>query len=86
MKNYATRPSALPFLTSIPGKTPWAVLRSSEEVHEVHPYEKAVPADQGIGSLGIPLKTFEGKSLTMKEEDLRSPTMQASSQIYGIDG
>ena len=51
MKNYATRPSALPFLTYTPAKTPLVVLRASGAVHKVRPSAKALPADQIIGSL-----------------------------------
>ena len=49
MKNYSTRPSALPFLTYTPEKNPWAVLQVSRSIYEVHSYAKAVPADRGIG-------------------------------------
>ena len=45
MNNYATRKIALPFLISIPAKIPWAVLRDSDAVHEVHPSAKAVPTE-----------------------------------------
>ena len=49
MNNYSTRPSELPFLTSIPEKIPWALLRASNVIHEVHTSAKALPADQIIG-------------------------------------
>ena len=52
MNNYATRPSALPYLIYIPSKIPWVVLQASRSIHEVYPYSKAVPADLGIRSLG----------------------------------
>ena len=68
IKNYATRPSALPLMTYIPAKIPWAVLRASDAINEVHPFEKAVPADQGIRSLGTSMETFKGEALTTKEE------------------
>ena len=57
--NYSTRPSALPFLTYIPEKLPWVFLRASRSICEVHPSAKAVPADQGIGSLGTSLVTIK---------------------------
>ena len=72
MKNYSTRPSALPFLKSIP-KIPWAVLWASNAVHEVHPSATAVPADQRIGSLVTSLKNFNGEALTIKEEGDSKP-------------
>ena len=68
MKNYATRPSALPFLTSIPEEIPWAVLQDSDAVHEVHPFAKSVPAEQIIRSLGTYLETFKGEAFTTKED------------------
>ena len=67
MNNYSTRPSALPFLTSIPENIPWAVLQASNAVHEVHPYSKAVPVDQIIGSLGTYLDTFKLEAITIKK-------------------
>ena len=60
MNNYSTRPSALPFLTYIPEKIPWEVLRASRSIHKVHPSAKAVPADRGIESLGTSLETIKG--------------------------
>ena len=68
MKNYSTRPSEIPFLTSIPAKILWAVLRDYDTIHEVHPYVKVVPADRGIGSLGKFIETFKGEYLSIKEE------------------
>ena len=60
MKNYAARPSALPFLTSIPAKIPREVLWDYNAIHKVRPSAKAVPADQIIGSLGTSIETFNG--------------------------
>ena len=68
INNYTTRLSALPFLTSIPEKVPWAVLRSSHAIHKVHPSAKAVPANRRIKSLGTSIETFKGESITIKEE------------------
>ena len=68
MNNYDTRPSEIPFLTSIPAKKPWAVLRDSNVIYEVHPSTKAVPADLIIGSLGTSLETFNIEFLTINEE------------------
>ena len=67
MKNYSIRPSALLCLTSILANIPWAVLRDSDAIKEVHPSAKAVPADQIIGSLGTSIETFNGEALTIKE-------------------
>ena len=87
MKNYDTRPSALPFLTYIPAKIPWSVLRGYNAIHEVHPSAKAVPSDRGIGSLGTSIYIFKGEVLNIKEGGgLLRKMMQASRQIYGIDG
>ena len=69
MKSYATSPTELPFLTSIPGKNPWEFLRASGAIHQVHPSEKAVPAERVIRSFGTSLETFKGESLTIKEEE-----------------
>ena len=60
MKNYATRPSVIPFLTYIPETIPWVVLRVSVSIHGFHPSSKTVPEDQQIGSLGTSLDTFKG--------------------------
>ena len=68
MNNYSNRPSALPFLASIPSKIPWEVLRASDAIHEVYPSAKAVPVDRRIGSLGTSLETFKGEALAIKEE------------------
>ena len=67
MKNYATRPNALPFLTYVPAKTPWVVLRAYDTINEVHPSVKAGPADQIIGSLGTSIETFKGEAINIKE-------------------
>ena len=69
IKNYDARPSALPFLTSIPEKIPWEVLWDYDAIHKVRPSVKAVPADQRIGSLGTYIETFKRESLTTKEEE-----------------
>ena len=66
MNNYSTRPSALPFLTSIPEKIHWAVLRASNTIHEVHTSDKEVPDYQIIGQLRTSLETFKGESLIIK--------------------
>ena len=63
MKNHTTRTSVLPFLTYIPAKISWAVLRAYDAVHTS---TNAVPADQRIGSLGTSLENFKGESLTIK--------------------
>ena len=68
MKNYSARPSALPFLTSIPGKIHWAVLRAYGSIHEVHPSAKAIPEYLGISSLGKYIETIKGGELMIKEE------------------
>ena len=60
MKNYANRPSALPFLTSNPEKILWAVLRASGSINEVHTSAKAVPANLVIGSLLTTIDTIKG--------------------------
>ena len=68
MNNYTTRPSALSVLTTIPAKTPWALLWASGAIHKVHPFAKAVPADQGIRSLVTSLETYNEEALIIKEE------------------
>ena len=68
MKNYYTRPSALPCLTSIPTKIPWAILRGYDTINEVYPSAKAVPTDRRIGSLETSLEIYKGEALTIKEE------------------
>ena len=86
MKNYATRPSALPFLTYIPEKIPWGVLWDSDSVHEVHPSAKVVPVEQRTRSLGtyiyIPLME---KPLLLSNRGLTRSMIQLSGHIYGID-
>ena len=85
MNNCATRPSALPFLTYIPEKIPWAVLQASYMIHKVHPSEKAVPVDQIIGSLGTFLETFKGEALIIKEEvDAKSDVTGVQSDLWYI--
>ena len=37
-------------------------------IYEVHPYMKAVPVEQIIGSLGTSLEKFKGEDPTTKEE------------------
>ena len=66
MNNYANRPSAIPCLTYIPAKIPWAVLHASGSIHEVRPSMKAVSVDRGIGSLGTSLETFNVEALIIK--------------------
>ena len=68
MNNYTTRPSALSVLTTTPETIPWEFLRASGAIHKAYPSTKAVPADQGIRSLGTSLDTFKGKSLINKKE------------------
>ena len=63
MKNYAIKPSELPFLTYIPSKTPLEVLQESVSIHKVHPSAKAVPVDRGIRSLGNYLGTIKWEGL-----------------------
>ena len=67
MDNYSIRPSALPFLTSIPVKFLWEVLWAIGTIHKVRTSAKVVPADQRIVSLETYLETFKGESLTIKE-------------------
>ena len=55
IKNYVTRPSALPILTSIPAKKPWEIFWESILIRKVHPTSEAVPSDLGIWSLGSSL-------------------------------
>ena len=85
IKNYATRPSALPFLTSIPEKILWAVLRVSGSIYEVHPSAKAVPTDRGIGSSGTSIENFKGETLTIKEEgDAKADDAVVNSDLWDI--
>ena len=85
MKNYSTRPSAIPFLTSIPAKNPWEVLQASGMVHKVHPSAEAVPADQIFWSLGTSLETFKGESLTIKEDGgVKSDDAGVQSYLWDI--
>ena len=62
MNNYTTRPSALSVLTTTPETIPWEFLRASGAIHKAYPSTKAVPADQGIRSLGTSLDTFKEKT------------------------
>ena len=48
-------------------KIPWAVLRDSDVIHNVHPSAKVVPANRRIGSLGKSIETFQGEDLSIKE-------------------
>ena len=82
MKNYATRPNALLFLTSIPAKVPLVVLQASRSIHEAYPYAKAVPADRGIGSLGKSIETFKGEDLIIIKEERDTKGYDAGFQSY----
>ena len=70
--------------TYIPAKIPWTVLRASDAIHEVHPYAKAVPADQRIVSSGKYLKSFKGNDLIIKEEvDTKADDTGVQSDLWG---
>ena len=49
-----------------PRKNLWAVSQVFRSIHKVSPLAKAVPADQGIGSLGTSLDTIKVESLITK--------------------